>query len=279
MQRTVQQLFQAEPTLEGAGVRLHRGFGSPEIPRFDPFLLFDDFGSTNPLDYVAGFPWHPHRGIETVTYIVEGEVDHEDSLGNKGTIMSGEVQWMTAGSGIIHQEMPQRFSGASTGFQLWVNLPRVYKMSEPKYRGITKGEIPAVTSEAGVVKVVTGDFGGVAGPAKDIVVDTLYWDVTLLPGKSMTFDVPADFTVFLYIFEGSVRVAKGELTGKGFVALTTDGETVEVSTEAKNARFLFVGGKPLGEPIAWHGPIVMNTEDELRTAFDEYQKGTFVKSR
>jgi quercetin 2,3-dioxygenase len=277
MQRTIQQLFPAEAALEGAGVRLHRAFAQGQVPRFDPFLLLDDFGSANPADYLAGFPWHPHRGIETVTYIVEGEFDHEDSLGNKGTIKNGEVQWMTAGSGIIHQEMPQRFDGTSKGFQLWVNLPRAYKMSEPKYRGIKQGEIPVVDSGAGAVKVVTGAYGGVHGPSKDIVVDTFYWDVALLPGKSMTFDVPADFTVFLYIFDGRVRVAKGEPVAKGFVALTSGGKSVEVSAEAEGARFLLVGGKPIGEPIAWYGPIVMNTEEELRAAFDEYQKGTFVK--
>ncbi len=277
MKRTIKQVFHAEATLEGAGVRLHRGFGVREAPLFDPFLLLDDFGSPNPTDYVAGFPWHPHRGIETVTYIIAGEVDHEDSLGNKGKIGSGEVQWMTAGSGIIHQEMPRRFDGEMKGFQLWVNLPREYKMSGPKYRGIEAEEIPTVASHIGSVKVITGSFSGETGPAKEVAVDTFYYDVTLLPGKSVQFDVPPHFTVFLYVFEGSLRIAQGDAAYSGFVTLTTGGDTVEVSTEQSGARFLLAGGEPIGEPIAWHGPIVMNTEDELRAAFDEIRRGRFVK--
>jgi redox-sensitive bicupin YhaK (pirin superfamily) len=277
MKRKIKQLFPAVATLEGAGVRLHRGFGYNEVPLFDPFLLLDDFGSSNPDDYVAGFPWHPHRGIETVTYIINGEVDHQDSLENKGVIKGGDVQWMTAGSGIIHQEMPQRFDGESKGFQLWVNLPRAYKMSDPEYRGIVKKDIPSVSTDACSVNIITGTYGDKVGPVKDIIVKTFYLDVTLRPGKTFIFDAPAHFTIFLYIFEGSVRIAGSDAVGKSFVVLTRDGETIEVSAEESGGRFLLVGGEPIGEPVAWYGPIVMNTQDELRTAFNEYQKGTFVK--
>lgn len=278
MNRVIKKIFPVVETMEGAGVKLHRGFGPREVPLFDPFLLLDDFGSNNPNDYLAGFPWHPHRGIETVTYIINGEVDHQDSLGNKGVIGCGDVQWMTAGSGIIHQEMPQKFNGESKGFQLWVNLPKVMKMSMPKYRGITKNEIPVILTDFGAVKIISGEYGSNIGPAKDIVVKNLYFDVTLKPQKVFIFDVPASFNIFLYIFEGRVRVAGSDLIGKGFVVLTQGEEKIEISSEDDGARFLLIGGEPLEESVAWYGPIVMNTQEELKVAFSEYQNGNFIKN-
>jgi redox-sensitive bicupin YhaK (pirin superfamily) len=278
VKRKIKQILEAKAVMEGAGVRLRRGFGHPEVPLFDPFLLLDDFGSSNPDDYMAGFPWHPHRGIETVTYMIQGEVEHQDSLGNKGVIKDGDVQWMTAGSGIIHQEMPHRFKGTSKGFQLWVNLPKEQKMTPPKYRGIAKEDIPLLDTEFGSVKVISGSYGSTKGPVTDLNVDTFYLDVHLEAEKTFNYEVPSSHNVFLYVFEGGVRIegSDKEIT-ESFVVLTESGETVEVSAGAEGARFLLVGGEPIGEKVAWHGPIVMNTEEELRIAFEEYQKGTFIK--
>lgn len=275
--RNVKKIFPATLTLEGAGVHLKRAFGYPQVPEFDPFLLLDHFGSDNPDDYLKGFPWHPHRGIETVTYMIEGEVAHEDSIGNKGVIKNGDVQWMTAGSGIIHQEMPQRYDGTSKGFQLWVNLPREHKMMDPRYRGITKNEIPEVKTDNANVKVLAGEFENTKGPVTDIVVPVIYFDVALHAKKTFTYTIPAHYTVFLYIFEAKVAIGDDEKEiGECITALTNDGDTILVSAK-ENARFLFIAGEPIKEPIAWYGPIVMNSEEELKTAFEEYQNGTFVK--
>ncbi|MCH7598071.1 pirin family protein [Patescibacteria group bacterium] len=275
--RKIKKLFPAKPTLEGAGVRLHRGFGYEEVPLFDPFLLLDDFGSSDPQDYLPGFPWHPHRGIETVTYMIRGRVEHEDSLGNKGVIADGDVQWMTAGSGIIHQEMPQQYRGTSKGFQLWINLPRAKKMMPPRYRGILSKDIPTVERENADVKVIAGNYQGTAGPVADLAVHSVYLDVALRARQTFSCEVPSHHTVFLYVFEGSIVIGDDEVIHESIVVLTLEGSTVSVNTRNEGARFLLIGGEPLGEPVAWRGPIVMNTDEELERAFEEYRNGTFVR--
>lgn len=274
--RTIKKMFPAQPTLEGAGVRLQRGFGHNEVPQFDPFLLLDDFGSENPEDYLAGFPWHPHRGIETVTYIVRGDVAHKDNIGNAGVIKSGEVQWMTAGSGIIHEEMPQHYSGLSKGFQLWVNLPKKSKMSAPRYRGITQKEIPVVEKDGAMVKIIAGEFAGAKGPVTDTSVAVVYLDITLDAEKQFEYTIPKHYTTFLYVFEGSVVVGE-ESVGENVVALTNDGDMIQFGAKGNRARLLLIAGEPISEEIAWGGPIVMNTKEELEQAFEEYREGTFVK--
>ena len=275
--RKIKKLYSAKPTLEGAGVHLHRGFGPAEVPQFDPFLLLDDFGSENPADYLAGFPWHPHRGIETVTYMIKGRVEHEDSLSNKGVIADGDVQWMTAGSGIIHQEMPQKYNGESKGFQLWVNLPKAEKMMPPRYRGILSKEIPTVKGKSADVKIIAGSYQGTAGPVTDLVVQSVYLDVALKAKQTFLYEVPSHYTVFLYVFEGSIVVGDDEVVPESVVVLTLGGDTVSINTKDRNARFLLIGGEPLNEPVAWRGPIVMNEDYELEQAFDEYRNGTFIK--
>ena len=279
--RHVRKTLKGQPTLEGAGVRLRRLFGYPQVPEFDPFLLLDHFGSSDPADYLAGFPWHPHRGIETITYMLAGEVEHGDSLGNKGVIHSGDVQWMTAGSGIIHQEMPAGGpDGVMGGFQLWANLPAVHKMMAPRYREVLSRDIPEVTDEGATVKVICGQVRGITGPVRDIVIEPEYLDVTLSALSRFVHHVPASHTAFAYVFEGSARFGGGAgstpATVAGHVALFGDGDEVSAEAEGQGARFLLVAGKPLGEPIAWRGPIVMNTQEELRTAFEQYHDGTFI---
>jgi len=281
--RAVRKSWQSQPTLEGAGVHLRRGFGFRETELVDPFLLFDDFRSENPADYKAGFPWHPHRGIETITYVLDGDVEHQDSMGNRGVISTGDVQWMTAGSGIVHQEMPQGDArGRMQGFQLWSNLPRTNKMMDPRYQEVKQAEIPRVKTAGGAsVRVIAGEIEGVRGPVRDVVSDPEYLDVSLPAGSSFTHPVPADHNVFAYVFEGEGRfdAAGPRDFGDGEVVLYGTGSQVVVSTDKKAVRFLLVSGKPLREPIAWYGPIVMNTEDELRTAFAEFRNGSFVKKR
>ncbi len=278
--RSIALLVTAKPTVEGAGVRLNRVFGFPEVPRFDPFLLLDDFGSDNPDDYIAGFPWHPHRGIETVTYLLSGEVEHGDSLGNEGVIGAGDVQWMTAGSGIIHQEMPRRVGDRLRGFQLWVNLPAGSKMMEPRYRDVTSDTIPEVSPHDGLtIRVIAGEVVGVRGPVRDVVVDPQYLDVTLEPGADLEHPTANDSTVFVYTIAGRGKVGPNgshELE-RGQLALFTPGDSVLARASDVPFRFLMVSGRPLGEPVAWSGPIVMNTREELATAFREYQDGTFIK--
>ena len=279
--RKVQDVWKSQPTLEGAGVRLRRAFGFREVPRLDPFLLLDAFGSSNPADYELGFPWHPHRGIETITYMLDGTVEHQDSLGNKGVLSAGDIQWMTAGSGIIHQEMPKgATSGRMAGFQLWANLPARDKMMDPRYQEIRRAEIPVVTPADGVVvKVVCGSVDGVRGPVGDIVTDAEYLDVSLAPGRSFVHPVPPGHTVFAYVFEGAAWFddRRDALLGESSLLVWGPGDSVHVETEGSPARFLLVSGRPLGEAVAWHGPIVMNTNDELRQAVDELDRGTFVK--
>jgi redox-sensitive bicupin YhaK (pirin superfamily) len=277
MGREILHIFKSRPTLEGAGVHLHRIFGYNEVPNFDPFLLLDHFGSDDPADYIKGFPWHPHRGIETVTYMLTGEVEHGDSIGNSGVIRSGDVQWMTAGSGIIHQEMPKEYKGLMQGFQLWVNLPKAEKMMGPRYRGLTEDQIPAFEGDGLKVKIIAGEFNDVKGPVQDLVVDVEYFDVTLDPGLTFTCATKIGYTVFAYVIEGSAEF-EGQQIDEHHVVLFGDGDTITVNSE-KGVRFLLITGKPLGEPVAWGGPIVMNTQEELNTAFRELDEGTFIKSK
>ncbi len=279
--RSVENVWESRPTLEGAGVKLRRVFGFDEAPALDPFLLLDHFGSKNPEDYIKGFPWHPHRGIETVTYMIEGEVEHGDSIGNKGVIYSGDVQWMTAGSGIIHQEMPNAYEGEMKGFQLWVNLPAENKMMDPRYRGLTREEIPEAEIADGVrVKIISGKAGDTSGPVTDIVVDIQYMDVTIDPGIAHSFTVQDGYTVFTFVFEGSGSFCgdpSRTVESDHLVFFRKDGDTLDIAAGENGVRFMLACGKPIGEPVAWGGPIVMNTDDELRRAFEEYQNGTFIK--
>jgi redox-sensitive bicupin YhaK (pirin superfamily) len=280
--RPVTSVQASRPTLEGAGVRLKRALGFHRTPDLDPFLLLDDFHSSRPDDYRAGFPWHPHRGIETITYMLEGTVAHGDSLGNRGVIRPGEVQWMTAGSGIVHQEMPEGDGGGLLwGFQLWANLPRAHKMMDPRYRDITQSLIPEVETKSGAkVKVVCGQVEGVRGPVDDVVIEPEYLDVTVPAGGAFNHTVPARHTVFAYVFEGAGEFddkKTGTAIGAEHLVVFGQGDGVSVTTGESGVRFLLISGKPLGEPVAWYGPIVMNTEEELEIAFEEYRNGTFLK--
>lgn len=263
-------------TLEGAGVKLKRVLGNNDVSTLDPFLLLDHFGSDNSEDYIKGFPWHPHRGMETVTYMWAGEVEHGDSMDNKGVIKSGDVQWMTAGSGIIHQEMPQKYSGLMQGFQLWVNLPAKKKMVDPKYRGILKEQIPMVQKDGLKIKVIAGKMAGIQGPVRDLAIDIEYFDIELAPGKAFEHATAKDDTVFAYVVEGAVEV-QGKNIMQGQCVVFGKGDSVKICS-TKGSHFLFVSGKPLNEPVAWRGPIVMNTQEELDTAFKELDLGTFIKS-
>ena len=276
MKRIVTQILKSEATIEGAGVRLKRVFGYNEVPLFDPFLLLDHFGSENPGDYIRGFPWHPHRGIETVTYMLSGEVEHGDSIGNSGFIRSGDVQWMTAGSGIIHQEMPRRYEGLMHGFQLWVNLPAKKKTIDPRYRGITKDQIPVLEKEGAEIKVIAGIIDGTEGPVQDLVVDVDYFDVELAASKTFEHSTERDCNVFAYVIEGS-GYFDDKLIESQQCALFGEGDIVRIKTK-DDIRFLFVSEKPLKEPVAWGGPIVMNTQEELTKAFQELDQGTFIKT-
>jgi redox-sensitive bicupin YhaK (pirin superfamily) len=299
IQRAIKKIWKSEPTIEGAGVHLKRAFGFQELPMLDPFLLLDDFRSENPDDYKAGFPWHPHRGIETITYVLDGDVEHGDSMGNRGDISAGDVQWMTAGSGIIHQEMPKgNRKGQMFGFQLWSNLPAKSKMMDPRYREIKNKEIPTVTTADGTkIRVVCGEINGTKGPVHDIVSDPSFFDVSVPAGKTFTHTIPSDHKVFAYVFEGEAYFdlqrtpfahdAVGEnyfdmkppcVCGDGTLVLYGDGTQITITTDKHPVRFLLISGKPINEPIAWYGPIVMNTRDELRVAFREYQDGTFIKN-
>lgn len=278
--RTVQKIFPTVPTIEGAGVYLKRGFGFHEVPQFDPFLLFDDFSNTEAAHYRAGFPVHPHRGMETVTYIKKGEVRHRDSLGSNGSIGAGDVQWMTAGSGIVHEEMPVVHDEGIQGFQLWVNLPQTHKMMSPRYQDIRAHEIPVVTETGKEVRVIAGVYGNAQGPVQDLMVSPTYFDVTLDAGASFSIPTDPEENFFVYVYEGSITCGDDHLTtvSGGEIALLTSGSECVVTGGVKGANFLLIGGKPLKEPIVWHGPIVMNTQDEIKTALAELQNGTFIKS-
>jgi redox-sensitive bicupin YhaK (pirin superfamily) len=281
MTRSINKHWQALPTLEGAGVHLHRAFGYYELPHFDPFLLMDDFRNDQPAKYMKGFPWHPHRGIETITYMLEGEVEHGDSMGNKGIISSGDVQWMTAGSGIVHQEMPKKgVEGKMYGFQLWANLPASHKMMKPRYREIKSKDIPAVSLEKGIqIKVICGEINGVLGPAKDIVIDPEYLDITIPPGTEYYHPTKKGYTAFAYVIggKGETGAEKSATVEDTWLVLYNDGEQVRFAAGSEGMRVLFVSGKPLEEPIAWGGPIVMNTQEELDLAFEEFRSGKFIK--
>ena len=298
--RPVKRIVESTPTMEGAGVKLRRAFGFGDTGEFDPFLLFDDFRNDQPEDYRAGFPWHPHRGIETITYVLAGTVEHGDSLGNAGRLGAGDVQWMTAGSGILHQEMPQGDAqGRMHGFQLWANLPSALKMTAPRYQDVQAAEIPEITDDDGTrVRVVCGEFWGRRGPVDGVAADPRYLDVRVPPGRRKTLPVETERHAFAYVFEGagSFRAAShpfGVLTekqvdgretvvreqaGNRSLVLFDSGEEVTVQAGEEGVRFLLVSGKPIREPVAWYGPIVMNTREELRQAAAELQNGTFIKS-
>lgn len=296
--RKIKKILKSKPTIEGAGVHLKRVFGFSEVPLFDPFLLLDDFRSDNPDHYVKGFPWHPHRGIETITYVLKGDVEHGDSLGNKGIISSGDVQWMTAGSGIVHQEMPKGDgNGTMYGFQLWANLPSREKMMDPRYRDVANEQIPEVKlPNDTTVKIIAGEVSGIKGPVQDIVIDPVYIDVTVPANSEFRQPAKPGHTVFAYIIEGQgyccrekspftyeveginyFDIQRDPFVDNGTLVLFDDGDEILVFTEEHKVRFLLISGKPIGEPVAWYGPIVMNTQEELQIAFEEYNKGTFIK--
>jgi redox-sensitive bicupin YhaK (pirin superfamily) len=301
--RPIKRIIQSKPTVEGAGVKLRRAFGFGSTEEFDPFLLFDDFRNENPDDYMAGFPWHPHRGIETITYVLAGAVSHGDSLGNRGKLGAGDVQWMTAGSGILHQEMPQGDpQGRMHGFQLWANLPSSQKMTAPRYQDVTAGDVAEVTDNDGTrVRIICGTFWGKTGPVQGIAADPRYLDVSVLPGRRKVLPVETTRHAFAYVFEGSgtfrdasppagVRTEQvgtsqaaagapvGEAGNRSLV-LFERGDEVVVQAGDAGIRFLLVSGRPIEEPVAWYGPIVMNTEEQLRQAYAELRDGTFIKQR
>jgi quercetin 2,3-dioxygenase len=279
--RPIERLSKSRPTLEGAGVRLKRAFGSADVPRYDPFLMLDDFHSDKPAYYMAGFPWHPHRGIETVTYMISGEVDHGDSLGNKGVIRSGEVQWMTSGSGIVHQEMPRRQKGTLWGLQLWVNLPAAYKMMGPRYRDIRATDVPECRlSSGGLVKVIAGSFNACHGPVRDLIGNPEYLDVSLPGGSVFEHAITKGNAAFAYVLEGEGYFApeQEKPAAAESLLLYGDGKKISIRSGKPGLRFVLASGRPLRETIAWRGPIVMNTEEELDVAFAEYRNGTFIKT-
>jgi redox-sensitive bicupin YhaK (pirin superfamily) len=296
--RKIRKVIKSKPTIEGAGVHLNRAFGFGEVRMFDPFLLLDDFRSDIPENYNKGFPWHPHRGIETITYVLRGEVEHGDSMGNKGVITAGDVQWMTAGSGIIHQEMPKGDpDGKMYGFQLWANLPKTQKMMDPRYRDVKNDQIPEVTLENGAkIRVICGEVSSVRGPVQDIVIDPEYLDITVPANAEFIYTTKPGHTVFAYITAGSgyfcdekdpysfdeegvnyFDFKRDALLRNRNLVVFQDGDQIKVASEKDGIQFLLISGKPIEEPVAWYGPIVMNTAEELEIAFDEYQKGTFIK--
>jgi len=298
--RPVKRVLQSKPTMEGAGVKLRRAFGFGTTQEFDPFLLFDDFRNENPEDYLAGFPWHPHRGIETITYVLTGTVAHGDSLGNTGALGAGDVQWMTAGSGILHQEMPKGDpQGRMHGFQLWANLPASLKMTDPRYQDVAARDIPELTDDDGTrVRVICGTFWGQRGPVEGVAADPRYIDVWVPPGQRKTLPIETVRNAFAYVFEGGgtfrdssapqpVRTDRvGQVVanaaddvGNRSLVLFDRGDEVTVHAGEQGIRFLLVSGKPIEEPVAWYGPIVMNTQDQLRQAYDELREGTFIKHR
>ena len=297
--RPVKRIVSSKRTIEGAGVHLRRAFGFGDTTEFDPFLLLDDFRNDRPDEYLKGFPWHPHRGIETITYVLAGDVDHGDSLGNRGTLGAGDVQWMTAGRGILHQEMPRGDAkGRMHGFQLWANLPSSLKMTAPRYQDIKAAEIPEITDDDGTrVRVVCGDFWGKRGPVEGVAADPRYLDVWVPPGKRKTLPVEIERQAFAYVFEGSGdfrgsskpfgvltektdganEILVREQTGNRSLVLFDSGDEVTVQAGDEGIRFILVSGKPIKEPVAWYGPIVMNSQAELQQAFTELRSGTFIR--
>jgi len=298
--RAVKRMSQATPTTEGAGVRLRRAFGFGDTSDTDPFLLLDDFRNERPADYLAGFPWHPHRGIETITYVLTGSVSHGDSLGNSGTLGSGDIQWMTAGRGILHQEMPKGDPrGRMHGFQLWANLPSTLKMSAPRYQDVPAGAIPEIVDDDGThVRVVCGEFWGKRGPVDGVAADPSYVDISVPPGRRRAFAIDTRRNAFAYVFEGSgtfrdASEPQGVLTdtpgpvervvrepaGDRSLVLFDSGDEIVVQAGEQGIRFLLVSGKPIQEPVAWYGPIVMNTRSELEQAYRELEQGTFIREQ
>lgn len=298
--RPIKRIVEAQRTVEGAGVRLRRAFGFGDTGDYDPFLLLDDFRNENPSDYLAGFPWHPHRGIETITYVLAGTVNHGDSLGNSGSLGAGDVQWMTAGSGILHQEMPQGDArGRMHGFQLWANLPSSLKMTAPRYQDVSSTDIPEVIDDDGTrVRIICGDFWGTSGPVDGIAADPRYLDVWVPPGQRKTLPVEMNRHAFAYVFEGDgtfrdasrprAVLTEGvepsetpvlDTTGNRSLVLFDRGDEVTVRAGERGVRFLLVSGRPIEEPVAWYGPIVMNTREELRQAIADLNDGTFIKHR
>ncbi|WP_413870598.1 pirin family protein [Albidovulum sp.] len=297
--RPVLDARRALPTMEGAGVKLHRAFGFADPTELDPFLLFDDFRNDRPEDYLRGFPWHPHRGIETITYVLAGTVEHGDSLGNRGRLGAGDVQWMTAGSGILHQEMPQgNARGQMHGFQLWANLPSRLKMTAPRYQDVKAAEIPEIVEDDGtVVRVIVGSFRGRTGPVDGIAAEPQYLDISVPAGRRKRFKVDTYRRAFAYVFEGAGRFADAsrpagvllekevmgqevnirDLSGNRTLIRFGSGEEVTVQAGDEGIRFLLVSGAPIEEPVAWHGPIVMNTQDELRQAMADLRNGSFIR--
>ncbi len=296
--RSIKRVVESQPTMEGAGVKLRRAFGFGNTTDFDPFLLLDDFRNDRPDDYLAGFPWHPHRGIETITYVLAGTVEHRDSLGNRGQMGPGDLQWMTAGRGILHQEMPRGDEqGRMHGFQLWANLPSSLKMTEPNYQDIAAQDIPEVTDDDGTsVRVICGEFWGKRGPVEGVAAEPRYLDVSVPPGQRKRLRVDRAHHAFAYVFAGagtfrdasapqgvpneltgSVDTANANETGNRSLVLFDQGDEVTVQAGDEGIRFLLVSGKPIEEPVAWYGPIVMNTREELQRAVEELQNGTFIK--
>jgi len=296
--RPIRLMRQPKAAIEGAGVRLQRAFGFGSTSEFDPFLLLDDFRNENPADYLAGFPWHPHRGIETITYVLAGTVEHGDSLGNKGSLGSGDVQWMTAGRGILHQEMPKGDpTGRMHGFQLWANLPAALKMTAPRYQDIAARDIPEVVENDGTrARVICGEFWGMTGPVEGVAADPSYVDVSVQPGVRRRIAVDRERNVFAYVFAGggsfrdaseprkvlTEQVGQGSATvydsaGNRSLVLFDRGDEIVVQAGDEGIRFLLVSGRPLEEPVAWYGPIVMNTQAELEQAYDELRNGTFIR--
>ncbi len=274
--RIVAEVLHSQETMDGAGVRLRRGFGYPEAKRFDPFLLFDDFSSLRADDHSAGFPRHPHRGIQTVTYLLNGHVKHRDSLGNVGEIGPGDVQWMTAGKGIIHEEMPVN-EPVLTGFQLWVNLPQAHKLTSPRYQDIPSVSIPNVSLPGVLVKVIAGEFLATKGPVVDIFADPSYFDISLESTRTIEIPVQYNDTAFVYVITGSLGISNDvTVEANSILRYERQGDIISLKAGSTGARFLFVSGTPLEEPIAWYGPIVMNTDDEIRMAQQELRDGTFI---
>ncbi len=298
--RQVKSLSQAQPTMEGAGVHLHRAFGFHDPTMLDPFLLFDDFRNERSEDFAPGFPWHPHRGIETITYVLAGSVEHGDSLGNTGTLGAGDVQWMTAGSGIMHQEMPKgNATGQMHGFQLWANLPSSLKMTQPRYQDVGSSEIPEIIDDDGtVVRVIVGEFWGKKGPVDGVAADPQYLDISISPGVKKNFTIDTYRNTFAYIFQGEGKFADAsdpegvllekevagqefnirDLSGNRTLVEFDSGDEISVQAGEQGMRFLLISGKPIKEPVAWHGPIVMNTREEIIQAMSDLRNETFIKA-
>ncbi|HNA28685.1 MAG TPA: pirin family protein [Thiobacillaceae bacterium] len=276
--RTLRQLVQAQAVNEGAGVTVHRAIGTPRLKNLDPFLMLDHFGSDDPDDYIAGFPNHPHRGFITFTYMLEGHMEHRDSMGNVGDLRAGGAQWMKAASGVIHSEMPKQTEGRMRGFQLWINLPAAQKLSDPDYQEFSAGEIPEVVDAGIRVRVLAGDYGGRRGVISDPNTDVVYLDVALDAGGHFDLPLPVTHNTFVYVYEGDAETGGKRLPRHG-LAVLADGESVALDAGGEGARFILVAGKPIGEPVVQSGPFVMNTREEIETAFSDYQAGRLVRRR